>query len=161
MRENQAPKTDLENAISIYDEDASVVWKALKSLAEDEYCSGKTDGELWDKAVAMEMDGEEKLSPAVSKDRVLYVDALGHPKHKAVLDTYGYFRGVGILLEAQVYDDSELKEEIIRIKEIQKLYAKPRDSSSRRSDTSKKTRKYFLALLIVGLIAILLGGNGA
>ena len=129
MNENQATKSDLDYAIAIYDEDASVVWKALKSLAQDEYCSGHTDEGLWDKAVAMEMDGDEKLPPAVSEDRVLYVDVLGHPMHKAVLDTYGYFRGVGILLEAQVYGDAELREEIIRVKEIQKLYAKSHCSS--------------------------------
>ena len=33
MSENSAIKSDLDYAIAIYDEDASVVWKALKSLA--------------------------------------------------------------------------------------------------------------------------------
>ena len=53
-----------------------------------------------------------------------------------------------------------IREEIIRVKEIQKLYAKSHCSSGRRVHKSKHTSKYFLALLIVGLIAILLGGNG-
>ena len=158
MSENQAIKSDLDYAIDIYDEDASVVWKALKSLAEDEYFSGNTDGKLWSKAVDLATDGNFWMCPAVSKDFILYTAILDHPKHKAALDTYCYLRGVGILLEAQAYGDTELKEEVIRVKEIQKLYAKPHDSSSH---TSKHTRKYFLALLIVGLIAILLGGNGA
>ena len=161
MSENQAIKSDLDYAIAIYDEDASVVWKALKSLAEDEYFSGNTDGKLWNKAVDLATDGNLWMRPAVSKDLVLYTAILNHPKHKAALDTYGYFRGVGILLEAQVYGDAKLKEEIERVKEIQKMYAKPHDSSGRRSQASKNTRKYFLALLIVSLIAILLGGNGA
>ena len=158
MGENQAIRTDLDYAIAIYDEDASVVWKALKSLAQDEYFSGHTDGQLWNKAVDLATDGNLWMRPAVSKDLVLYTAILNHPKHKAALDTYGYFRGVEILLEAQVYGDAKLKEEIVRAKEIQKLYAKSHDSSGH---TSRQTRKYFLALLIVGLIAILLGGNGA
>ena len=158
MSENEATKSDLDYAIAIYDVDASVVWKALKSLAEDEYFSGNTDGKLWNKAVNLATDGNLWMRPAVSKDLVLYTAILNHPKHKAALDTYGYFRGVEILLEAQVYGDAKLKEEIVRVKEIQKLYAKPHGSSGH---TSKQTRKYFLALLIVGLIAILLGGNGA
>ena len=161
MSENQAIKTDLEYAIAIYDEDASVVWKALKSLAQNEYLSGNTDGKLWNKAVDLATDGKFWMRPAVSKDLVLYTAILNHPKHKAALDTYCYFRGVGILLEAQAYGDNKLKEEIIRVKEIQKLYAKPNCSSGRKSHTIKHTRKYFLALLIVGLMAILLGGNGA
>ena len=158
MSENRAIKTDLADAIAIYDEDASVVWKALKRLAEDEYFSGNTDGKLWNKAVDFATDGKFWMRPAVSKDLVLYTAILNHPKHKAALDTYGYFRGVEILLEAQAYGDAKLKEEIIRVEEIQKMYAKPHDSSGH---ISKHTRKYFLALLIVGLIAILLGGNGA
>jgi len=161
MSEIQATKTALAHAISIYDDDASIVWKALKSLAQDEYCSGHTDEELWEKAVAMEMDGDEKLPPAVSEDHVLYTAVLGHPMHKAVLDTYCCFRGVDILLEAQVYGDAELREEIIRIKEIQKLYAKPHYSPGRMSHTSRHTLKYFSALLVVILIATLLGVNGA
>ena len=158
MSESQAIKSDLDYAIAIYDEDASVVWKALKSLAEEEYFSGNTDGKLWNKAVNLATDGNLWMRPAVSKDLVLYTAILNHPKHKAALDTYGYLRGVRILLEAQVYGDAELKEESVRVKEIQKMYTKPHDSSSH---TSKHARKYFLALLIVGLIAILLGGNGA
>ena len=158
MGENQATQDDLAKAIAIYGEDESIVWKALKSLAEDEYFSGHADGKLWNKAVDLATDGYYWMRPAVSKDLVLYTAILDHPKHKAALDTYCYLRGVGILLEAQAYGDTELKEEIIRVKEIQQLYAKPHDSSSH---TSKHTRKYFLALLIVGLIAILLGGNGA
>ena len=62
------------------------------------------------------------------------------------------------MLEAQVHGDAELKEEIIRTKKIQKMYAKPHDLSGH---TSRHMRKYFLALLIVSLFAILLGGNGA
>ena len=158
MSENKTIKSDLDYAIAIYDEDASVVWKALKSLAQDEYFSGNTNGKLWNKAVDLATDGNLWMRPAVSKDLVLYTAILNHPKHKAALDNYGYFRGVGILLEAQAYGDAELKEEIIRVKEIQKLYAKPHDSSAH---TSRHMRKYFLALLIVSLIAILLGGNGA
>ena len=161
MSENQAIKSDLDYAIAIYDEDASVVWKALKSLAEDEYFSGITDGKLWNRAVDLATDGNLWMRPAVSKDLVLYTAILNHPKHKAALDTYGHFRGVGILLEAQAYGDAKLKEEIIRVKEIQKLYAKPRYSSDPTLHTSRHTLKYFWALLIVGLIAILLGGNGA
>ena len=132
-----------------------------KSLAENEYFSGNTDGKLWNKAVDLATEGNLWMRPAVSKDLVLYTAILNHPKHKAALDTYGYFRGVRILLEAQAYGDAKLKEEIIRVKEIQELYAKPNCSSGRKSYTSKHTRKYFLALLIVGLMAILLGGNAA
>ena len=158
MSENQAVKSDLDYVIAIYDDDASVVWKALKSLAKDEYLSGNTDGKLWNKAVDLATDGKLWMRPAVSKDLVLYTAILNHPAHKAALDNYCYFRGVGILLEAQVHGDAELKEEIIRVKEIQKMYAKPHVASGH---TSRHTRKYFLAPLIVSLIAILLGGNGA
>jgi hypothetical protein len=161
MSEYRAIKSDLADAIAIYDEDASVVWKALKSLAEDEYFSGNTDGKLWNKAVDLATDGKLWMRPAVSKDVVLYTAILNHPKHKAALDTYGYFRGVGILAEAQAYGDAKLKEEIIRVKEIQEMYTKPHNSAGRGSQTSKHTLKYFLALLIAGLIAVLLGGSGA
>ena len=79
MSENSAIKSDLDYAIAIYDEDPSVVWKALKSLAEDEYFSGNTDGKLWNKAVDRATDGHVWMRPAVSKDLVLYTAILNHP----------------------------------------------------------------------------------
>ena len=156
MSENQAIKSNLDYAIAIYDEDASIVWKALKSLAEEEYFSGNTDGQLWNKAVDLATDGNLWMRPAVSKDLVLYTAILNHPKHKAALDTYGYFRGVEILLEAQVYGDAKLKEEIKRVKEIHKLYINHRQFDHI-NHTSRYTSKYVLTLLIVTFIAILLG----
>lgn len=86
MSENQATKSDLAKAIAIHGKDESIVWKALKRLAENECFSGLADERLW---------------------------------------------------------------------------AKPRNSSDIRTQTSRQTLKYFLALLIVGLFAILLGENGA
>ena len=88
MSESRAIKSDLADAIAIYDEDTSVVWKALKSLAEDEYFSGNTDGKLWNKAVDLATDGNLWMRPAVSKDLVLYTAILNHPAHKAALNQY-------------------------------------------------------------------------
>ena len=161
MSENKATKEDLAKAIAIYGKDEAIVWKALNSLAEDEYFSGLTDERLWASAVAFEVDETLKMPPAVSEDHVLDASVLDHPMHKAVLDTYCYFRGAEILLEAQACGDAKLKEQIKRVEEIQKRCAKPRNSSDVRTQTSRQTLTYLLALLIVGLLAILLGGNGA
>ena len=161
MGENQAIESDIDDAVAIYDKDATVVWKALKCLAEDEYFSGNTDGKLWNRAVDLATDGKYWMRPAVSKDLVLYTAILNHPKHRAALDTYTYLRGAGILLEAQVYGDARLKEEIQRMTEIRKMYTKPRKSSGDGANKIQRTLRYVLALLAVILLAVSLGGNGA
>ena len=98
------------------------------------------------------LDSGDRLPPAVSEDGVLYVAIMNHPKFCAVLDLYCQLRGKEILAEAQICGSAELKKEIERVKKIQKLYAK--------NDSSRRLLRYILVLLIIGLIAILSGGNG-
>lgn len=143
----------------IVNENKYIVQRAAKSLAEDEHWSGYTDKRLWAKAIAMTKGASENLRPAVSEDRVLYTNLLRQEGLKEVLDRYSYFRGKKILALIQSRN-AELQYEIKRAKEIHKLYIK-HHRFDHFNNTSRYTRIYFLALLIVILIAVLLGGNGA
>ena len=150
MNGYELAKVKQKPVTSIYGANDSVLRKALKNLAEEEYFSGITDKHLWDKAVAIVPGGSDKLPPAVSDDGVLDMAIMNHPMFHAVLDLYCELRGKEILAKAQIYGNAELQKEIVRVKQIQKLYT--------RNDSPSQTPKYVLVLLIVIFIAVLFSG---
>ena len=146
------------NKLQLGNENEYVVRLAVKRLADDEYWTGNVDSRLWAKAIAMTNGASKNLRPAISEDCVLYVNLLTR-EHNRVFDRYCGLRGAQIFTEIQCWNPA-LKKEIEQVKEIHKLYTR-HHQFDHLNYPSRHTKKYTLVLLIVILIAILLGVNGA